>query len=133
MENREGIDFKAVLQKSPKRGPGDYLRMIFIARYGRILLLLLFVGSILLPVLFIGTTSLEEPIEIRSSGAILPSKEITAINWIRAFRNVPLLHYLFNSTVTASIDTTYGRKSERERKPRTVHSPSPYLAQENNP
>ncbi|MEW5817857.1 MAG: carbohydrate ABC transporter permease, partial [Spirochaetota bacterium] len=35
----------------------------------------------------------------------LPSEKITTINWIKAFRNVPLVRYLFNSTVVALLST----------------------------
>jgi multiple sugar transport system permease protein len=55
----------------------------------------------LVPILYMFTTSLKEPIEIRRSGAVLPQEGVTLINWARAYRNVPLHRYLFNSTFVA--------------------------------
>jgi len=63
-----------------------------------IALLLLFT---LVPIFYMVTTSLKEPIEIRRSGALLPERGIHTINWERAYRNVPVHIYLFNSTVVA--------------------------------
>lgn len=82
-----------------------YLGHILLGRVGRTILLLIFILSILLPIVYIASTSLKEPIEIRTSGALLPSGAITTINWIKAFRNVPLVRYLFNSTVVALSST----------------------------
>ena len=55
----------------------------------------------LLPIVYMITTSLKEPIEIRESGAILPSQGLFTINWERAYRNIPLPTYIFNSFVVA--------------------------------
>lgn len=54
----------------------------------------------LIPILYMVTTSLKEPIEIRRSGAFFP-ETVTDINWIRAYRNVPVHIYLGNSTFVA--------------------------------
>lgn len=64
-----------------------------------------FLTAILIPILFIATTSIKIPLEIRLSGAILPRGGVTTENWVKAFRNVPLARYLFNSTVTAIFST----------------------------
>lgn len=84
---------------------GYYLSHILLGRGGRIVLLLIFTLSILIPIIYIASTSLKEPIEIRISGALFPTGPITSINWIKAFRNVPLVRYLFNSTVVAFFST----------------------------
>jgi multiple sugar transport system permease protein len=70
-------------------------------RSGRIFVILLFLTFILLPVFFILTTSLKIPLEIRVSGAILPQGGIVWDNWVSAFKEVPVLRYLLNSSVTA--------------------------------
>ena len=72
------------------------LRLILIA------LILLFT---LLPIVYMMTTSVKEPIEIRETGALLPGRGLFWLNWVRAFRNVPLLKYLFNSTVVGLAST----------------------------
>lgn len=72
------------------------LRLVLIA------LILLFT---LLPIVYMMTTSLKEPIEIRETGAILPSRGLYWLNWVRAYRNVPLLKHLFNSTVVGIAST----------------------------
>jgi multiple sugar transport system permease protein len=60
---------------------------------------------ILLPIIFMVTTSIKEPIEIRESGALLPSKGIFFINWIRAYSNEPLHLFLLNSTIVAVVSS----------------------------
>lgn len=82
-----------------------YLSHVLFGRVFRIVLLLLFILAILIPIIYIASTSLKEPIEIRVSGALLPTGPITTINWVKAFRNVPLVRYLFNSTVVAFFST----------------------------
>ncbi|RJQ42257.1 MAG: carbohydrate ABC transporter permease [Anaerolineaceae bacterium] len=64
-----------------------------------------FLTIILLPIVFVAATSLKIPLEIRTSGAIFPQGGITFENWVKAFRNVPLTKYLFNSTVVAISST----------------------------
>jgi multiple sugar transport system permease protein len=71
----------------------------------RVLILLLFASFILLPIVYMAATSLKEPIEIRESGALLPTRGLYIINWARAYQNVPLARYLFNSTVVAVAST----------------------------
>ena len=61
----------------------------------------IFLFLVLIPIIFMITTSVKEPIEIREGGSLFPSKGIFIINWIRAYRSVPLHMYLFNSTVVA--------------------------------
>lgn len=76
--------------------PHHLLRLTLIA------LILLFT---LLPIVYMMTTSLKEPIEIRETGAILPSRTLYWLNWVRAYRNVPLLKHLLNSTVVGIAST----------------------------
>ncbi|PJF46990.1 MAG: carbohydrate ABC transporter permease [Chloroflexi bacterium] len=60
----------------------------------------------LIPLIFMLTTSLKSPIEIRVSGSLLPSEGIFLVNWERAFRNVPLPRYLWNSLFVGIMSTT---------------------------
>lgn len=71
----------------------------------RVLILIGFALFILLPIFYMATTSLKEPIEIRESGALLPSRGLFIVNWVRAYQNVPLGRYLLNSTVVAVSST----------------------------
>jgi ABC-type glycerol-3-phosphate transport system permease component len=64
-----------------------------------------FLTIILLPIVFVAATSLKIPLEIRTSGTLFPQGGITFENWQKAFRNVPLTKYLFNSTVVAISST----------------------------
>ncbi|BCX05836.1 MAG: ABC transporter permease [Candidatus Roseilinea sp.] len=59
----------------------------------------------LIPLIFMLTTSLKSPIEIRVSGSLLPSEGIFLVNWERAFRNVPLPRYLWNSLLVGIMST----------------------------
>ena len=59
----------------------------------------------LIPLIFMVTTSLKSPIEIRVSGSLLPSEGIFLVNWERAFRNVPLPRYLWNSLIVGMMST----------------------------
>lgn len=101
MENATKFGHHAVITSKTKSTLKTILTNIFLGRPARIVLLVLFVGIILIPIVYIASTSLKQPIEIRVSGALFPSGEITNINWIRAFRNVPLVKYLLNSTIVA--------------------------------
>lgn len=85
-----------MLQVKPEPQPQkrNWSRWVFLAV---IVGLLLFT---LIPILYMVTTSLKSPIEIRSTGAFIPS-EIFLDNWTKAYRNVPVHTYLFNSTVVA--------------------------------
>jgi multiple sugar transport system permease protein len=76
-----------------------------LGRIVRILVIILFLVFILLPIFFMVTTSMKIPLEIRVSGAILPHGAWVTDNWFAAFREVPLVHYLFNSTVAALVST----------------------------
>ncbi|RKX76252.1 MAG: carbohydrate ABC transporter permease [Spirochaetes bacterium] len=106
MEKSAVIDqYKRVSGKPLESKPGHYTLKIILGKPGRIFILVLFLGMILIPILFMITTSLKEPIEIRLSGALFPSQGVTGINWVKAFRNVPLVRYLFNSTVVALVST----------------------------
>lgn len=94
---------RGVLRLGPLTGSGRrsaqaylLLRLILIAS------ILLF---ILLPIVYMMTTSVKEPIEIRETGALLPGRGLFWLNWVRAFRNVPSLKYLFNSTVVGIAST----------------------------
>jgi multiple sugar transport system permease protein len=55
----------------------------------------------MVPLVFMVTTSFKLPVEIRSSGALWPQDGVTTVNWTRAYRNVPVFRFLFNSTVVA--------------------------------
>lgn len=80
----------------PMRAAMHTLRWITVA------LLLAFT---LIPLIFMVTTSLKSPIEIRVSGSLLPSEGIFLVNWERAFRNVPLPRYLWNSLIVGMMST----------------------------
>jgi len=88
-------------QKSTQQQFGE----VVAGRGTRIVLIVLFALAVLLPIIYMATTSLKEPIEIRETGAILPTRGLYFTNWIRAYSNVPLHIYLFNSTVTAVTST----------------------------
>ncbi len=88
-------------QKSAQQQFGE----VVAGRGTRIILIVLFAAGVLLPIIYMATTSLKEPIEIRESGAILPTRGLYFTNWVRAYSNVPLHIYLFNSTVTAVAST----------------------------
>ena len=94
------------LVRKPTKMTIDYIiRQIFLGRPMRLLVLLAFMGIIVLPIFYIAMTSIKLPLEIRTSGAIFPSGGVTEINWVKAFRNVPLVRFLFNSTVVALFST----------------------------
>lgn len=88
-------------QKSVQQQFGE----VVAGRGTRIILIVLFALGVLLPIIYMVTTSLKEPIEIRETGSILPGRSLYFTNWARAYRNVPLHIYLFNSTVTAVSST----------------------------
>jgi multiple sugar transport system permease protein len=71
----------------------------------QIVAIIAFSVFILLPLLFMVTTSIKEPIEIRESGALLPTRGLYFINWINAFNTEPLVMFLRNSTIVAVIST----------------------------
>ena len=71
----------------------------------QILAIIAFSVFILLPLLFMVTTSIKEPIEIRESGALLPTRGVYFVNWINAFNTEPLVMFLRNSTIVAVIST----------------------------
>jgi multiple sugar transport system permease protein len=71
----------------------------------RIVMLVIFTLFIIMPILFMLTTSIKEPIEIRESGALLPTRGVFMINWMRAYVTEPLDSFLFNSTAVAVVST----------------------------
>jgi multiple sugar transport system permease protein len=73
----------------------------------RFLAIIAFSIFILLPLLFMVTTSIKDPIEIRESGALLPTHGIHSINWFNAFMTEPLVLFLRNSTLVAVISTFF--------------------------
>jgi multiple sugar transport system permease protein len=75
-------------------------------RVVRIAALVIFTLFVILPILFMFTTSVKEPIEIRESGALLPTRGLFFINWVRAYITEPLGAFLLNSTLTAVVSTT---------------------------
>ena len=91
-----GISSKELASRERKR---RQLRSV------RIVMLVIFTLFVILPILFMFTTSIKEPIEIRESGALLPTRGIFTINWVRAYVTEPLGSFLFNSTVVAVIST----------------------------
>jgi multiple sugar transport system permease protein len=93
------------LSQEKEKTVGQRFGEIILGRAVRIILLALFALGVLIPIIYMLTTSLKEPIEIRETGSILPSQGLFVINWIRAYSNVPLHQYLFNSTVTAVVST----------------------------
>lgn len=84
---------------------GNTLTSILYGRTARLVLIFLFGISVLVPIFFMLATSLKEPIEIRESGSLLPTKGLFFVNWVKAYSNVPLFTYLFNSTLTAVAST----------------------------
>jgi multiple sugar transport system permease protein len=71
----------------------------------RIVAIIAFSVFILLPLIFMVTTSIKQPIEIRESGALLPTRGIYFVNWVNAFITEPLGMFLRNSTIVAVIST----------------------------
>ncbi len=71
----------------------------------RWLVVTLLLAFTLIPLLYMVTTSLKSPIEIRISGSILPAEGIFFVNWERAFRNVPIPRYLWNSLSAGLMST----------------------------
>jgi len=74
-------------------------------RIVRVAALVAFTLFVILPILFMITTSIKEPIEIRESGALLPTRGIFFINWVRSWVTEPLGSFLLNSTLTAVFST----------------------------
>jgi len=74
-------------------------------RIFRVAALVAFTLFVILPILFMITTSIKEPIEIRESGALLPTRGIFFINWVRSWVTEPLGSFLLNSTLTAVFST----------------------------
>lgn len=98
---RSEIAGSSVKQKTVGQRFGE----VVLGRTVRLILLVIFAIGVLLPIIYMATTSVKEPIEIRQTGAVLPSGDLFIENWFRAYRNVPLHQYLFNSTVTAVVST----------------------------
>jgi multiple sugar transport system permease protein len=70
-------------------------------RFFQIFALVAFTLFVVVPIIYMITTSIKDPIEIRESGALFPTKGVFIINWINAYRGEPLFSFLFNSTVVA--------------------------------
>lgn len=98
-------EMKRVEKRPETRRRGDRTGATLLGGIIRLIILAIFAVSILTPIFYMATTSLKEPIEIRESGALLPSKGLFFVNWARAFSNVPLGRYLLNSTVVAISST----------------------------
>ncbi|MCZ7553960.1 MAG: hypothetical protein B6D39_10865 [Anaerolineae bacterium UTCFX2] len=105
LEAKSTNSLESAFEANEKKTLAFYLKWVFFGRPARIILLIIFLLAIILPIFYIAMTSLKEPIEIRTSGALLPRGEITTVNWVKAFANVPLLRYLLNSTVVALVST----------------------------
>ncbi len=99
------ISYSSPERKTTWQRFGEALNTYLLGRGARMALLVIFAIGVLLPILYMATTSLKEPIEIRQTGALLPSKGLFTVNWLRAYRNVPLHRYLINSTITAVCST----------------------------
>lgn len=95
-----------VIPSSLHRQPAKPLRpmrtVMHLVRWATVALLLAFT---LIPLIFMVTTSLKSPIEIRISGSLFPSEGVFLVNWERAFRNVPLPRYLWNSLIVGLMST----------------------------
>lgn len=91
-----------IQRQRPARPLHPLRTAMHVLRWATVMLLLAFT---LIPLIFMVTTSLKSPIEIRVSGSLLPSEGIFLVNWERAFRNVPLPRYLWNSLVVGLIST----------------------------
>jgi multiple sugar transport system permease protein len=70
-------------------------------RFFQIFALVAFTLFVLIPIIYMVTTSIKDPIEIRESGALFPTKGVFLVNWINAYSAEPLFGFLFNSTVVA--------------------------------
>ncbi len=70
-------------------------------RFFQIFVLVAFTLFVVVPIIYMITTSIKDPIEIRESGALFPTKGVFIINWINAYRGEPLFSFLLNSTVVA--------------------------------
>lgn len=95
----------SILGKSAKQ---DFLHRVGSILFGRPLRLFILIGfvlTILIPVLLVIFTSLKNPLEIRTMESIFPQSGLYFENWVNAFQNVPLVRFLFNSTVTAVFST----------------------------
>ncbi|HSR32300.1 MAG TPA: carbohydrate ABC transporter permease [Anaerolineae bacterium] len=86
-------------------GVGGSRTTFWVTRIGGFAVIVVFTIAVLLPIFYMATTSIKEPIEIRESGALLPTKGIFLINWIRAYSNEPLHMFLLNSTIVAVVST----------------------------
>jgi multiple sugar transport system permease protein len=86
-------------------GVGGSRTGFWVSRIGGFAVIAVFVVAILLPIVYMASTSIKEPIEIRESGALLPTKGIFLINWVRAYSNEPLHMFLLNSTIVAVVST----------------------------
>lgn len=105
MSDQAGTFPEQVSTASTRYAPGSVVRKIFLGRPMRIFVALVFVAIIFLPIFYIAMASVKIPLEISLSGAIFPSTGVTSINWLNAFRTVPLVRFLFNSTVVALVST----------------------------
>ncbi|MFC1464170.1 MAG: carbohydrate ABC transporter permease [Candidatus Brachytrichaceae bacterium NZ_4S206] len=90
------------LRQRPAKPLHPMRTAMHLLRWVTVALLLAFT---LIPLIFMVTTSLKSPIEIRISGSLFPSEGIFLVNWERAFRNVPLPRYLWNSLIVGLMST----------------------------
>jgi multiple sugar transport system permease protein len=92
-------------QQAPPATPKRRERGNWTGKLVGLAVIVVFVAAILLPLVYMLTTSVKEPIEIRESGALLPTKGVYLINWVRAYSNEPLHMFLINSTIIAVTST----------------------------
>jgi multiple sugar transport system permease protein len=91
--------------EASRSGLTESLKEASLGQVARVVTSLFFVALILIPILYIAMTSVKIPLEVRLSGALFPHTGLTSVNWVNAFTTVPLLRFLFNSTVVALFST----------------------------
>lgn len=69
------------------------------------IIIVLFMLFILTPIYFMFITSMKFPLEIRISGSLFPQTGFTTFNWEKIFEVIPIIRYVFNSIVVASLST----------------------------
>ena len=93
----------------PEKHQGVFLKVAIAGRYGLMIMLALF---FILPILYMVSSSLKPYPQILQDSstlrAVLPVGEISLLNYIAAFRHVPLARFLFNSILVTSVTVLSG-------------------------
>lgn len=93
----------------PEKHQAVIVKLATAGRYGLMIMLALF---FILPILYMVSSSLKPYPQIlqdsSSLRAVLPVGEISLINYIAAFRHVPLARFLFNSILVTSVTVLSG-------------------------